>query len=252
MEGGSLSSDEFPAFSEKVVPFLHITTRIEGHPYDDLLTEKGGTGFPTLMYMDADGAKLGEPEGRDVSDFDAGLAKAADLQKQLTDLRARVAKGDEKAKVGLFLVEFELGMISFEDAKAKAKTLKDLTPEQKKKLKQMLVNGEVNELLAGIRSEETMLEAAAKMKAMLEEGKIPTGDAADNFWSILMEWASRNEDIPVFEKALAALKKKYADNERAKPFFEMQEAKLKEMKEAKEAGHEEVVEEHDGHEGHDG
>ncbi len=182
------------------------------------------------MYLDAKGMKLGEPEGRDVAAFTAGLEAAEAQAAKLDDLRARAAKGDKKAKAELFLIEFELGAYTYAEAKAKAKELQDLTPEQKKKLGQMLINGEFQEILSTVRSQEAAMEAAPKLKKMLDAGRVPDGPAADTFWSILMEWADENEKAKVFGQALAYFKDKYGDNERAKPFFEEKEARLEEMK----------------------
>ena len=58
MEDGVLRTDEFKKFSEDYVMFLHITTRIEGRENDGLLGDVGGTGFPTLVVLDATGSVI--------------------------------------------------------------------------------------------------------------------------------------------------------------------------------------------------
>ncbi|MBL7008826.1 MAG: hypothetical protein ISR76_07490 [Planctomycetes bacterium] len=194
--------------------------------------QKGGRGFPTLQFMDAEGNTLAEPAGREVKDFEATLKQLAELE----DLRARIAKGEKGLEAKLFLAELEMGKYGFEEAKEKAKQFPKLTAEQKKRVAKLLLNAEVNDLLGKITSEEAMLETAVRMKELLDEGRIPDGEAGDGFWSILMDWADRNSDAGVFEKALAALKAKYGEEEGAKAYFDRQEARLKEMKEGQGEG----------------
>lgn len=61
--------------------FLHVTTGMKGGRYDDLLREKGGYGFPYLVFMDATGDVLLEHEGpRTVAGFRETGARAAALR----------------------------------------------------------------------------------------------------------------------------------------------------------------------------
>ena len=46
LESGPLSEDAFPEFAKSVVPFAHVTSRVDSDPYQDLLQQKGGCGFP--------------------------------------------------------------------------------------------------------------------------------------------------------------------------------------------------------------
>ena len=45
-----LSSEEFKAFAAEVVPFLHVTSRVEGEHHPKLLEEKGGRGHWGRFY----------------------------------------------------------------------------------------------------------------------------------------------------------------------------------------------------------
>ncbi len=54
--------------------FVHITTRIEGHPYDDLLRKSGFNSFPTLAILDENGTVLTSSMDRTV----AAMSKAID------------------------------------------------------------------------------------------------------------------------------------------------------------------------------
>ncbi len=69
MESGALSDASFPEFAENVVLFLHNTSRVKGEPYPTLLKDNGGTGFPTLWFLDADGKVITKQGERTVKAF---------------------------------------------------------------------------------------------------------------------------------------------------------------------------------------
>ena len=50
-------------FSKEYVLFCHLTTQIEGEKHADLLEQKGGQGFPHIVFMDSDGNVLAEHRG---------------------------------------------------------------------------------------------------------------------------------------------------------------------------------------------
>ncbi len=83
MERGALSTAEFREFGKDYVLFCHITSRVEGEPYADLLSKKGGGGWPYLVAMDADGNVAAKHSGsRSVEGFLATMKKGL-LLKQL-------------------------------------------------------------------------------------------------------------------------------------------------------------------------
>ena len=81
-----LSAAEFSAFAKEVVPFLHVTSRLEGASYPDLLSQKGGRGFPYLVAMDAEGRVTAQAEQRSVDGFRSMVEAAA---KEIEDIEAR-------------------------------------------------------------------------------------------------------------------------------------------------------------------
>ena len=214
------------------MPYLHITTRIEGRKDEGLFREKGGRGFPTMKFMDADGNVLGEPSGRDVASFETSLTSLM----VVTDLEKRIAAGEEGLENELFLAKMRLGLLDLEEAKAQLAELKDLTKEEKAEVAGFLVNLEVMGVMDGVDSEEAALAAGAKFKVMLDEGRIPTGDALGAYWSLIMNFAESKSDIELFEKSLNALKEKYGAEEGAKPFFDEKAAALKAMRESAKVG----------------
>jgi len=235
LESGLLTTPEFTDFTKKVIPFLHVTTRIDDRPNDGLLIDKGGTGFPTLMYLDENGTVLGRPGGRDVESFDTGLVTATETVNNIKDLKKRIAAGDKAAANELFIIEMNLGKYDLAELKEKAKGLKKLTKEQKAELAGYMLNLRVEDVLktAG-RTEESLAAAGKKLMAIKAEGKLPTGDTLGSFWFVLMGYAEAEKNADLFEEALAALKVFYADNSRAMDFLNKKDAVLKEMRDGPE------------------
>lgn len=225
MENGSFSSDEFAAFTKTVVPFLHVTTRIEGRLNDDLLSVYGGRGFPTLKFLDAEGKAVAEPGGRSVEAFQT----TADALNSLADLKKRIAKGEKGLDAKLLLAEMNLGSVTFADAKKRLAGMKKVKPETKAKIKAALVNLEFDDLLNSM-TRENQDEIGEKVAKMAKDGRIPTGDTADMFWSVVSGWADENGDVVLLEKGYNHLFKKYGEEERAKEYFEKLKERIEELK----------------------
>lgn len=211
-----------------MVPFLHITTRIEGRPNEDLFKKLGGRGFPTLKFLDADGNPLGEPTGRDVADFESTLVTLMSLK----DLENRIEAGEEGLEDDLFLAKLRMGVYSYEDAKANAAKFKELTAAEKKEVAQILINLEVGSIMDGIDSKEAADAATQTFLAFLEKDKIPTGDALGSFWGMIMEHAEAKKDVKLFTRALKGLEAEYGHMEQAKGFFDAKRKALEDMKAA--------------------
>lgn len=236
MESGLLLTPDFSAFSKKVVPFLHVTTHLDGRPNEGMLQEKGGTGFPTLMFLDAEGEILGTPGGRSAEAFEKTLASLMNIK----SLEARIAAGEKGLKAELFFAELDMGKYSLAEVKAKSSEFKKLTKEQKDLLAQHVLNLGVKEILDGMgRDEGALAKAGEKLLAIKAEGSMPTGDALGGFWFVLMNYSEAQSDADLFAEALAALKVFYADEPRAMEFLNKKDEVLKEMQDA---GEEVVVE----------
>lgn len=209
-----------------MVPYLHVTTHLDDRLHESLFGEKGGRGFPTLKFMDAEGEIIGEPNGRDVESFETTLTKLMVVKK----LQDRIADGEKGLEDDLFLARLRIGAIPFEEAKAQAASFKDFTKEQQKEVAQLLVNAEVDSITTAIDSPAAAKEARGKFLAMLEANRIPTGDASGSFWSSIMEHAKEQADVALFSRALEALRAQFGGNEQAKSFFDAQQAVLETMK----------------------
>ncbi|RMH04851.1 MAG: hypothetical protein D6702_02080 [Planctomycetota bacterium] len=211
------------------MPFLHITTRIEGHPYDNLLREKGGRGFPTLQFMDADGNTLAVQSERTVAGFERTLAELT----RLLDLEKRVAAGEKGLENGLFLARFRLGRISYAEAREQAGRLKDLTAEQKRELAALLLDGEVQEIISGAgRDPEKIAAAGRRLKELLAEGRMPSEKIRPMMWSFLLRYADQEGDADLYARALAWYQEQYGDEPRAESFLKRLQERLKELRAA--------------------
>lgn len=122
-----LSKDGIEDFTSKVIPFLHLTTKIPGKKHDDLLLKRGRGGFPTLEFMDADGNVITALHytKRSLEGFHEGLANA----KRLLELTA-AAKDDPKAARQLLLLQMEMKTVRFGQAVERAKGM-EFSPEQR-------------------------------------------------------------------------------------------------------------------------
>ncbi|MDP7062981.1 MAG: hypothetical protein QF489_08655 [Planctomycetota bacterium] len=241
MEGGLLTTPEFATFTEKVVPFLHVTTRIEGRAHEGLLREKGGRGFPTLMFLDAEGEILGEPGGRDVASFDKTLGALMAIK----DLEKRIAAGEKNLDDDLFMAQLAMGQFkTVKEIEEKAQSFKKLTEEQKSTIAKAIVAKKVEEAMNNMeRGPDGQAKLGKKFKAIYDEGIYPEGDMEGPFWGFLMEYAESEGDAKTMEVALDHVKRIFGKEEWAKGLIEEKEASLKKIKEGGEdVAEEEVVE----------
>lgn len=212
--------------------FCHITTNIPGEKHGDLLEQKGGGGWPHIVFMDSDGNVLAEHEGaRDAESFAKTGAKA----KAFVDLKKKAEKGDKAAKLDFLIARLDLGQLNVTDAEKELKDLGKPSKDQQKKLDEILPNARVREVLKGIDSQEAQVDAGKKFYEMKKAGQpAPTGDnEIQGYWILMMMHAEKEKDAASYEEGLKALKAKFGSNPRAQRFFQQSEEKLKKLKEEK-------------------
>lgn len=205
MESGPLSAEGFPEFAKKVVPYLHVTTRIADRPHENLLQEKGFGGFPSLAFMDAEGTVLAQPRGRSVEAFDTTLSAL----ERYDDLKTRIDGGEEGLEAEMLLVEHTLGKVEAADFESRAQALEKVTDKQQAQIDQILVNNEISRLSGLTRQGEAGVEQAAKgMLKLLEEGKRPTKEvsSAAPFWMTIGRYGEQSLDASLLRKAAAGMK----------------------------------------------
>ncbi|MBI2933142.1 MAG: hypothetical protein HYY16_15975 [Planctomycetes bacterium] len=200
-----------------------MTSHVTTDPYPDLLSEKGGTGFPYLVILDAEGNPLSKVTGaRTIEGFEQAAGKA----KEFVKFRALAERGDARAQCQILLARLEMGLLNAAEARREAAELKDVPSDLKTRLDGFLADFEVDDVLREVR-----LEAGRRFLQMKKSGRVPQdGDKGDTFWSHVLEFAEDRSDGDVFEEALEAIKKIYGDQINQK-WVERQEQILKKIRE---------------------
>jgi hypothetical protein len=232
VERGTLSEDAFARWSENYVLFLHVTSDVEGEPHPKLLEQKGGRGFPTFMFLDADGEVLEvHDEARTVEEF----GKTADRVQKFLELQRRAEAGDRPAKIELTLIQLERGKLSAAEARARLKDAGALSAAQQKRLDQAELSAMVQEELRTVTSElKTQVAAGKKFADWADAGRVPARDEdAAAFWSLILAYAEQEGQVERFEQALGLLREKFGSRPANKKWFEIKEKALQRLKQKK-------------------
>lgn len=204
-----------------------MTTHIEDHPYDKLLSEKGGTGFPTLMFLDAKGRKLAVHRGpRTPGGFEKSLEGEVSEFKELID---DVEGGNTRKAGELFLRQLALEWFTFEEAQKRYEELGKVSSKEKKAIEALLVDTEIRtHAKAAGRDEEKRRAAGAHFAEMWDAKRLPTGEARQyEFWSMIADHAEAKGDKKLFKNALKQFKKSSAGkNPRYRRVLERLEERL--------------------------
>ena len=221
--------DDFVEFSKDYVLFAHVTTQIATDKYQNLLSEKGGGGFPHIVFMDSEGNVIAKHESFRTA---AAFAETGKKAKLFLDLKARAKKGNRKAKIEYALLSLEMGALKVADAEAKFKKLGKLSKEQQARLEAAKADAGVKEVLEGIRSREESQKAQETFYGWFKEGRPgPTGEQEfSSYYQMVLQAAERNKDAVSFEKALTTLKERFGSNPSTKRFFGAMEKKLQELR----------------------
>ena len=185
-----------------MVPFLHITTRIADRPYEKLLTEKGGTGFPTLMFLDAEGRIL----ARDVPRSVKGFEDTFEGVQAFAALLRKAEAGDAGAQVEVLVRQLEMEWFDFEDARARVAALEKVGSKEQKLLDQLLVDTEVRSVVSDAGEDSAKRQrAGAHFLAMWEEKRVPEGEGElYAFWSLIADHAEAEGDKKLFKRVVDA------------------------------------------------
>ncbi len=224
-------TDDFVKFSRDYVLFCHITSRVPGEKHGNLLSEKGGRGFPHMAALDSDGNVIAVHQGRrDPSGF-AETMKAAS---RFMDLVKKAEAGDKAAKFEVLVHRLKMGSLSGPEAEKAAGELGPLSKEQQKTLEGLLADAAVRGVLEGMtRDPNSRLEAGKKFLEMKKAGKpAPSGEREFQvYWILMMDYAEKQKDAATFEEALKALKARFGNSSQAQKFFKDKEEALRKLKE---------------------
>ena len=222
------------------MPFVHVTSRIEGRKDDDLATRKTGSAlFPTILFLDADGEvllKLGRPAlsaaigngGPPIASFGRKL----DACERYVALRARADSGDASAKVDLAVTALEIGKIdaaAFDAAVAGA----ELRPEQAMAVARIRANAICEALVAEVRSRgqdpESEKAATREFLKLYEKGTHPDSDSADMYWWLIGTHGKTTGDADMIARSIQGLEAT-GGRERFGPMLAELDAELKRLK----------------------
>jgi hypothetical protein len=216
---------KFESFAKNVVLFCHITSRVSTDPDQDLLEEKGGEGFPYIVFMDADGNVLSKHEGGRTVDAFEKSRQDVDIYYKA---KSAAAKGDKAAEADVVLSEIDFGILTKEAGEAKLKGLK-LKPEQEKRRAQVFYNAEVKDLVSGAALGKRFYDD-------LKAGKKPTkDDLLGPYYQNIMTYGEQAKKADVFEAGFKGLRAFYesnygADNPQVRNWVQAQEAALEKLR----------------------
>ena len=228
MESGALSDSQFKGFASKVVPTLNIMTKVKGHPYDDLLTEKGYRGHPTLAFVDQDGMVLGRPLERTVASFESTLVAIGEY----AALEKRLARGEKGLEFEEFTLKHQLSKLRGQKLVRAGRALKGLDAAQQLVVDRLCLGVEVDDLiLASLGSPEDVRKAGKRMREILESGDYPDLVRSANAWSVLSRYGEQIKDAKLLFRCAKGLKKNFPDDERMVRWGESLEKKARAMSE---------------------
>jgi hypothetical protein len=232
LEGGALLTDAFVEFSKEYVLYCNIMSRVPGDKHQNLLMEKGGQGFPYIVFLDAEGNVLAKHEGARDAD---GFRETGRKVQAFLEVRRKAETGGAEAKLDYLIARLDLGHVKVADAEREIGGLGTPSPEQKARLDEALTNATVLETVREIQSDEGAEQAGKKFYEMHKAGKpAPTSDdAVQAYWILLMDCAEEKKDAAAFEAGFKALKAKFGELPQAQKWFKEKEETLKKLKESK-------------------
>lgn len=185
--------------------FLHVTTRIPDHPNDDLLGRMGGRGFPTLLYLDQNGKKIGQPMGRSVVAFERDLTNVLEKAKLATE-EAQASRARAQAllaKLRFKLLKGPSGVREYLDHK------RDLTEEEQQRVELYFAR---DSLATAVQ--QASGDAAERQRAVLAifaaqarmNGRLPADELGLDARFALLQWAEANSDPLLFHNVLAEVR----------------------------------------------
>jgi hypothetical protein len=231
LESSVLSTEEFRGFAKDCVLFCHVTTHLDGMRYDGLLLEKGGSGWPHVVAMDAEGEVVAELQRRErsVEGF-RGLMKGS---AEFVSLRSRKDRSptEEARFLGL---EIRMRKVKAEDARARAATLKGLDDASRKELDGLLLALDFATRLEHINwgSPEARASWGMTLADRWKAGQEPScdDDRFETFYILILDYAEYAKDTVLFEKALGKLRERPGSTPEIEPYFRAQDERLAKLK----------------------
>ncbi len=232
MERGPLSSSEFQALAKTLVPFVHVTSRVEGEKYADL-SLKAGPGWPQAAIFDRNGLLLARIDTVAIRSEGAAAIEQV-LNEEVAafeDLRKKAAKGDKEARAEFFMARFDLGHVGVAEMRGALGKGSILDEYQRDTVREQLVELATTECLAGHDADkpETFGPYAKKLLAQHKAIGLPEGPSGITAWRVIMEDAFLRKDAATFALAFTAIK---ATGITGKKFNEANKKRLASLRQA--------------------
>lgn len=199
---------------------MHNTSKVADEPYPYLLSEKGGTGFPSLFFLDEKGDVLLKQRPRTVDAFVASATKLDDWK----TLKAKFEGGDERVAAKLLVAELELNRLSYPAALARQANLEKTDRKTAAQLRDLLIDAEARHILTDESNAET---AGERLSAMMTAKRIPRAPLTVNFYGNIFEHAIGQKDRKLFQRALTDLKRRFGREQQMRALIRASEKDLK-------------------------
>ncbi|MEO0481612.1 MAG: thioredoxin family protein [Planctomycetota bacterium] len=207
-ENGALQEEGFPELAEEVELFLHVSTRVDGDN-DDLFREKGGTEYPHLALLDAEGRVVGRVEGNKRDGFTVGQIRESleNDVREFRELETKAADGDSESQHELFKRRVEYGhfLNDYDQAREQLAELEDFSDEQRATFEAELITQEFNQILAIAQDQSRYPEAGAQALTMHKKDRIVDGDLKPYYWSLVGVGAAGARDAERLLKSVEIL-----------------------------------------------
>lgn len=227
MERGPFQSEAFTAFAADVVLFLHVTSRTPDEPEPKLLQRvMGKQSWPSIAFLDSDGARCARQRERTVEGFSTTLGLLQDREA----LRRR-AESDADAERELFELDLlTLDALDFPAAQARHAKLKGFAPDTLRAIEARIIDLEVAHHVMQHSEGERMVLAEALTK-MLNAGRIPTASSpAYAFWSNILYGAEQKGDIELYARGVEGFERAFGKDEGMKFLISDYQEKLAKMR----------------------
>lgn len=192
---------------------------MDDEPYPRLLGQKGGRGFPHVVWMDETGKVLATERERSVKGFNATF----EVLDGWRTMKAKFEAGDQSVAGDLLVAELNLGQIDFPEAAERRQALQGLSRREARDLDELLAASESGHIL---KTSRDLQEAGPKLLKMKEAERIPTGKAGEQFFRTILQHASAMEDAKLFQKNLVDMKRRYTRDRALRDYFKRQDIEL--------------------------
>ena len=230
MESGPLSSEEFKGFAAEVVPFLHVTSNVEGEHHPKLLQEKGGKGFPYVVVMDAKGEVLAQVPWKERTV--EGFRKTVKVAGEFTALSAK-EKRTPAEEMKFLRLQHDMHKVEDAAARERANAIDVSDAAVKKDRDEFLFVLDVAAELKGknLREAPARIALGKTFSEWWKAGKEPTDEAlAQPYFILMLDHAESARDVDLFEKSLGRLRERFGSTPGADGFFKKQEERLQKLK----------------------